>query len=182
MSLFVVFHGVMAADYLLTNYLSSKLDLFSFYRRVSSFFRAELVLKWAHGTSERVCSRSHQRFRWPVAVRPLIQRYSVWCRLRIEVTLSVSAAQHEAERESRLCDEKDQIWLQRAGLAKGGPPARLCVFVWGNSGPPACCLRSPDRSTVGALLHQHHSGGAVRSEGWASTICSTSRRPSQVNM
>lgn len=104
-----------------------------------------------------------------------------------KTTLSVSAAQHKAEWESWLCNKKDQIWITRAGLAKGGHPAGLCVSVWGDSGPSATChwatglLHPSDRPAVGALLHQYHSGGAVCSEGWTGTLCSAARRPSQVN-
>lgn len=103
------------------------------------------------------------------------------------MTLSVSAAQHEAERESWLCDKEKQIWITRAGLAEGGHPAGLRVSVWGHSGPPATCLRPAgllhpsDRPEVGALLHHYHGGGAVRTEGWTGTLRSASWRLSQVN-
>lgn len=98
----------------------------------------------------------------------------------------MSAAQHEAERESRLRDEKDQIWITGARLAKGGHPAGLRVPVWRDGGPPATCLwpagllHTSDRPTAGTLLHQHHCGGAVRSEGRTGTLRSAARRPSQV--
>lgn len=101
---------------------------------------------------------------------------------------SVLAAQHEAEWESKLRDEKNQVWITRAGLAERGHPAGLCVSVWGNSRPSATCLwhtgllHPSDRLAVGALLHQYHSGGAVRSEERTRTLRSTARRPSEVNL
>lgn len=61
------------------------------------------------------------------------------------------------------------------------------MSLWGHSGPPASCpwltglLHSSDRSAVGALLHQYHSGGAACSEKWTGTLYSASWRPSQVD-
>lgn len=98
----------------------------------------------------------------------------------------MSAAQHEAERESQLCHTKDQIWFTGAGVAEGGHAAGLLVSVWGHSGPsatnswPAKFLYSTDRPAVGPLFHQHHCGGTVRSEEWTRPLCSAAWRSNQV--
>lgn len=102
------------------------------------------------------------------------------------MNIPVSAAQHEAERESRLHDEKKQVWIPREGLAQRGHPEGLCVSLQGRRGStagdlwPSGLLRSADRSTVGALLHEHHGGGAMRSERQKEPLRSASRRPREV--
>lgn len=104
----------------------------------------------------------------------------------VQMNISVSAAQHEAERESWLCDEKNQVWIQREGLAQRGHPEGLCVSLRGHRGAtarglwPSGLLYSSDRPAVGALLHQHHGGGAVCSERRKEPLRSASRRPREV--
>lgn len=102
------------------------------------------------------------------------------------MNIPVSAAQHEAEREPRPHDEKKQVWIPREGLAQRGHSEGLCVSLQGRRGStagdlwPSGLLRSADRSTVGALLHEHHGGGAMRSERRKEPLRSASRRPREV--
>lgn len=102
------------------------------------------------------------------------------------MNISVSAAQHEAERESWLRDEKNQVWIPRARLAQRGHTEGLRVSLRGPGGStagglwPSGLLHSSDRPAVGALLHQHHGGGAVCSERRKEPLRSASRRPRQV--
>lgn len=102
------------------------------------------------------------------------------------MNISLSAAQHEAERESWLRDEKNQVWIPREGLAQRGHAEGLCVSVRGHRGPtagdlwPSGLLYSSDRPAVGALLHEHHGGGAVCSERGKEPLRSASRRPREV--
>lgn len=102
------------------------------------------------------------------------------------MNISVSAAQHEAERESWLCDEKNQVWIPRARLAERGHTEGLRVSLRGPGGStasglwPPGLLHSSDRPAVGALLHEHHGGGAVCSERRKEPLRSASRRPREV--
>lgn len=97
----------------------------------------------------------------------------------------MSAAQHEADRESWLRDEKNQVWLPREGLAQRGHTEGLCVSLRGHGGSaaglrPSGLLHSSDRPAAGALLHEHHGGGAVCSERREEPLRSASRRPCEV--
>lgn len=104
----------------------------------------------------------------------------------VKINISLSAAQHEAERESRLRDEKNQVWIPREGLAQWRHTEGLCVSLRGHRGStasdlwPSGLLHSSDRPAVGALLHQHHGGGAVCSERRKEPLRSAARRPREV--
>lgn len=104
----------------------------------------------------------------------------------VKMNISVSAAQHEAERESWLRDEKNQVWIPREGLAQWGHTEGLRVSLWGHRGStasdlwPSGLLYSSDRPAAGALLHEHHGGGAVCSKRRKEHLCSASRRPREV--
>lgn len=50
-------------------------------------------------------------------LRLTVDFYVSVLRLHIEMKLCVSAAQHQAKRESELRDEEDQVWVPWAGLA-----------------------------------------------------------------